>query len=524
MNREKLSKILRNWRVALWLLLAFIAFLLLMNIIPVNSGRGIGFGNGIDYGMDFSGGIRLTLKLEKPVSQDVMNIERQILQDRLNGLGLKDMRILPLMDRYILIEVVNASAQDIKQIEDVIKRQAKFEARVDGQLAITGDELGVDLSPQGSGISRSQPPEWFVAIRNSIKGGERFCSVASGKIGRPIDMFLDRPEDAFILMQNSTFEILREKRDSYGDALTDLIEKRAVVPIVIANNGSINIKEILKLNKSKAIIAGDEKQISESIENLLQENNISVERKPKDEAMDDETWVKYLINLKSSPKLNCNPCSECKYSAQLTGTANTIEEARAEVKRNQILLNSGNLPEKVEIAKKSEISPAVGSTFLYYSFLIGILSCFLVAFIIFLKYRKLFIVTPIICVAISEIIMTLGLSTIIPVGGKLGWEIDLSAIAGIIAAVGTGVDDQIVITDETLREERERKIVSILERIKKAFFIIFTAASTVVVVMLPLFTIQELRGFAFTTILGIFIGIFITRPAYAQIIRELLEK
>lgn len=523
MNKEKISKILRNWRVALWLLVTFIALLLLMNIIPVNSERGIGFGNGVDYGMDFSGGIRLTLKLEKPVSQDVMNIERQILQDRLNGLGLKDMRILPLMDRYILIEVVNASAQDIKQIEDVIKRQAKFEARVDGQLAIIGDELKVDLSPQGSGISRSQPPEWFVAIRNSVQGGERFCSVASGKIGRPIDMFLDRPEDAFILMQSSTFEILREKRDSYGDALTDIIEKRAIVPIVTINN-TLNISEILKLNKSKAIIAADEKQISESIENLLQENNISVERKPKVEAMDDESWVEELINLKSSPKLNCDPCSECKYSAQLTGTSRNIDEARAEVKRNKILLNSGNLPERVEIAKKSEISPAVGGTFLYYSFIIGILSCFLVAFIIFLKYRKLFIVTPIICVAISEIITTLGLSTIIPVGGKLGWEIDLSAIAGIIAAVGTGVDDQIVITDETLREERERRIVSLLERIKKAFFVIFTAALTVVVVMIPLFTIQELRGFAFTTILGILIGIFITRPAYAQIIGELLEK
>jgi len=78
------------------------------------------------------------------------------------------------------------------------------------------------------------------------------------------------------------------------------------------------------------------------------------------------------------------------------------------------------------------------------------------------------------------------------------------------------------ITDETLRGERpkgeERKIWDVKGAINRAFFIIFTAAATTVVAMLPLMSIIDLKGFAFTTIIGVLIGIMITRPAYARIV------
>jgi preprotein translocase subunit SecD len=62
-------------------------------------------------------------------------------------------------------------------------------------------------------------------------------------------------------------------------------------------------------------------------------------------------------------------------------------------------------------------------------------------------------------------------------------------------------------------------------RISKAFAIIFAAASTVVVAMLPLIFFMDssaLRGFAGITIVGVLIGVFIARPAYAVIIQGLL--
>jgi len=44
------------------------------------------------------------------------------------------------------------------------------------------------------------------------------------------------------------------------------------------------------------------------------------------------------------------------------------------------------------------------------------------------------------------------------------WDLDLMAIAGILAAIGTGVDDQIIVLDEAL--EKGQESVSIKQKIK----------------------------------------------------------
>ena len=63
------------------------------------------------------------------------------------------------------------------------------------------------------------------------------------------------------------------------------------------------------------------------------------------------------------------------------------------------------------------------------------------------------------------------------------------------------------------------------EKIKRAFFIIFSAYATLVAAMIPLWFAGAglLRGFAVTTIIGITAGVFITRPAYASVIERLLR-
>ena len=98
----------------------------------------------------------------------------------------------------------------------------------------------------------------------------------------------------------------------------------------------------------------------------------------------------------------------------------------------------------------------------------------------------------------------------------------LMAIAGIVIAVGTGVDDLIVLTDGVLDEENH--YLSWKEKRKSAFFIIMAAYFTTVVAMLPLLIAGAglLKGFAFTTIIGVTVGVFIVRPAYAITLKILL--
>jgi preprotein translocase subunit SecD len=119
---------------------------------------------------------------------------------------------------------------------------------------------------------------------------------------------------------------------------------------------------------------------------------------------------------------------------------------------------------------------------------------------------------------LSELLIILGFASLIK------WNLDLAAIAGIIAAIGTGVDDQIVITDEVLRGGE--RFINWKEKIKRSFFIIITAYFTTVAAMIPLWNAGAglVRGFAVTTIIGITIGVFLTRPAYASVIEKLLNR
>jgi preprotein translocase subunit SecD len=231
-----------------------------------------------------------------------------------------------------------------------------------------------------------------------------------------------------------------------------------------------------------------------------------------------------LTGLKSAPRLNFETRGECVYSALITGGSSTLEDARVRVRETQVLLTSGNLPAKATIESKSTTPPALGMKFLDYSVYIGVIALITVAFIILLRYRRLDISLSIMATDVSEVLIVLGFAAMI------SWNMDLASVAGIIAAVGTGVNDQIVMTDEAMmqgKRRRDRKeFFSVADQIKRAFFIIFTAAATIVAAMIPILSIGAgmLKGFAFTTIMGVLFGIIITRPGYAEVLRELLKK
>ena len=117
----------------------------------------------------------------------------------------------------------------------------------------------------------------------------------------------------------------------------------------------------------------------------------------------------------------------------------------------------------------------------------------------------------------SEVLIILGAAATIK------YTIDLAAIAGIIAAVGTGVDSQIMIIDEILMRDTEQTR-TLKQKIKRAFFIIMGSATTTIAAMVPLMVIGigVMRGFAIVATIGVLIGIFITRPAFGRIAEMLI--
>nr|MBA4405436.1 hypothetical protein [Nanoarchaeum sp.] len=196
-----------------------------------------------------------------------------------------------------------------------------------------------------------------------------------------------------------------------------------------------------------------------------------------------------------------------------------IKESLAQMNKLQTILITGSFPFKLSIERVDTISPVIGSEFTKNAMIAGIISLLAVSIIIFIRYKNPKIVGPVLFISISEILLTLGFAALVK------YNLDLAAIAGIIAAVGTGVNDQIVITDEILSKQSEFEY-NWKQKIKKAFSIIVAAYLTILAAMLPLFWAGAglLRGFALVTVVGMSIGIFITRPAFALMIESISKE
>jgi len=192
------------------------------------------------------------------------------------------------------------------------------------------------------------------------------------------------------------------------------------------------------------------------------------------------------------------------------------DEGMEEARRIEVILRSGALPIKVEMVGSFGISATLGEGFKNDAMTAGLLAFMGVIAVIYTRYRRLELVGSVLITGASEIIIIFGVASLIR------WDIDLPAIAGIIAAVGTGVDNQIVILDEILLEKGK----SIRYRIKNAFFIVIGSWMTLIAAMIPLFVIGfgMLKGFAVTTMIGATAGVFITRPAYARMVQLILKK
>ena len=186
------------------------------------------------------------------------------------------------------------------------------------------------------------------------------------------------------------------------------------------------------------------------------------------------------------------------------------------MKKMQTILITGSLPYKLSIVKLDTISPVLGERFNYLILLTGLAGLIAVAIIIFVRYRNFKASMALLFTSFAEVVIILGVASLIK------WNLDLPSIVGILVTIGTGVDQQIVILDEF----KSKRIESLREKLKSALFIVVSAFFTAVVSLLPLFWAGAglLKGFAVTTIIGLTIGVLISRPAFADMLKFLGER
>ena len=203
----------------------------------------------------------------------------------------------------------------------------------------------------------------------------------------------------------------------------------------------------------------------------------------------------------------------------LSASTGTGDDALEEAQLLEIHLRAGALPVDVSIAGSGSVPAELGGYFKLVCIVAAIFALIAVAITVYLRYKEPSIVLPMILTNIIEIVILLGIARYIQ-------QLDLASIAALIAVLGTGIDQLVVITDEVLHEGKVPSPNVYMKRFKRALVIITVAACTTIFAMLPLalMDLSTLKGFAIITIIGVLIGVLITRPAYGKIIMAILSK
>ena len=210
---------------------------------------------------------------------------------------------------------------------------------------------------------------------------------------------------------------------------------------------------------------------------------------------------------------------QSRASPNLVASTGAGDEGKEQAKMLEIHLRNGALPVEVKIAGSGSVSAELGGQFKFWCVIAGIFALFAAGASILYRYREPAIVLPMMIINASEVIILLAFSTFF-------LQLDLATIAGLIAVLGTGIDQLVILTDEILHEGKVPSPNLYLKRLRRALGIIVAAAATVFIAMLPLalMDLSTLRGFAIVTILGVLVGVIVTRPAYGRIIMAILSK
>ncbi|MFQ3274965.1 MAG: preprotein translocase subunit SecD [Candidatus Nanohaloarchaea archaeon] len=532
----EMKELMKEWRM--WVLfLALGASLFLLNPHYETVDGETTIATGINQGLDLEGGTRILLGVQSNnTSEAQANQIGTILEQRISAFGLTQtsVRTVRLGDEYrIQVEVASTNQTELREL---ISQEGNFQARMPLTVA---DE-------QQFSIENTYNFQYENSVIN-----------VNNNTYQPGDEF--RLDNADFIYVNNTEDAANIQVVAYdGEDVQQVLTSQSRVsqsqggysfnfPVVLSSEAAERVRNIAE-NYPTTTVGGQPYLGKISGTGAAQ--------------------LMLFVDGQQQSALNMASVFKTQVVTQpsINGGGETAAQARADMEELQAILQSGKLPAPVRIDSISTISSSLGNQFMTAAIISIIMSLVAVGGLIYIRYNNAKLAIPIVITGSSEVFILLGsfFSTII--------TLDLASIAGIIAAVGTGVDDQIIITDESGRDiVRDWK-----KRLKRAFFVIFTSAASTIGAMMPIvspsisnmaigaaglgligytlysnrtrphyfaigamaiavsafafqlspssFALQSVRGFAVTTILGVLVGISITRPAYAKMLEYMEEK
>ncbi len=458
---------------------------------------------------------------EEKVSPATREEVMHFLDLRVNPYGMPGVLFLPVGDTFVLFEIAGVEPERAKEL---LGHQGRLEIFIENELVLTGGDIPF-VSPVRYDI---EDRSWTVPFGLSAEGAEKWSAASAGKVGYPTGIYLDRPFDAVVVFSR---RVLDEEGMSYDNNARRIYIRGPhnfylqVTAVEVREDISPETLEFLREQlqlgiKTHIILVGEEgdfKNVIAEIENL---NYPSLGYAPRGKDWTTREWVERACGLRSMPNITEAVAGQPRTEMVIEIGGGATEEARKDAEDLKAVL-AQRLPVRISYESETGIDPRLGAGFLREAILAGLVALAGVGMLVYLRYRHLKISAALTGTMIFEVVITLGIAAM------FGWVIGIPELGGLIVVIGTGVDHQIIITDEMVRGEiPHAKHISLKGRRGRAFAVIFAAAATTIAAMLMLFWLGfgVMRGFALITMVGTFISVLVTRPVYARIVETIMTK
>jgi preprotein translocase subunit SecD len=231
-----------------------------------------------------------------------------------------------------------------------------------------------------------------------------------------------------------------------------------------------------------------------------------------DDATLDQTAIVLDGNVQSAPETNA-PLTAGQF--QISGPQ---PSGFTEDQANQLtdVLKFGQLPVNFTQQSVQSISPQVGHSSLYAGLIAGVIGLLLVVIYLFYYYRGLGIVS----VSSLLIASLLAYFSVVLLSRYQGFTMSLSAIAGLVVAIGITADSFIVYFERLRDEVRDGKtlrpaVEAGWKRARRTILVSDTV-SFLAAVLLYKFAVSDVQGFAYTlgltTIIDVVVVFLFTKP------------
>jgi preprotein translocase subunit SecD len=471
-----------------------------LDLVNLN-GQGLGISvskipsSNLQFGIDLVGGTRVLLKPKTSVSDAMLQQITSTLETRINVFGLKEAKFQTIKDvtgiSYIQIEMAGTSKEEI---ENLLAKEGKFEGKIPRIITFSNDIGKLTLEKS-----------YTVNLKNdSIEVNNTLLKIneSSTLEGVPFQLTNITNESAVL------FFTAFSGKDIQSVCLQDQPGICTSRIILVSGGYEFNFQVFITTEGAENFA-----KVTKDLKVITDPNSGS-------KYLESKIFLYLDENLITELSIGSELKGQAYTTPAITGFRKTRDEALKEQLMLKSILQSGALPVSLEITREDQISPNLGREFVEATIIAVIVAGITVATVLYIRYRSLKILLPNMIWSISELIITLGGAALIK------WTLDLSSIAGLIVAIGTGTNDQIIIIDEMLGGgDEEEKAYSKKQKVKRAFFFVFSAAATIIASVVPMLFIGvgAMKGFAVTTLLGIFIGLVITRPAFAIVAQRVLE-